>query len=84
MFPAGRWQWVVGKDPADPNTRWEYALSPVGFGTALIERYEMLREPWIVLAYYRLVGRSRRLQRSMDETLQRLKAHAEHLHPPQR
>ena len=82
--PGRALAWVVGKDPADPNTRWEYDLSPIGFGTELTERYEMLREPWIVLAYYRLVGRSGRLAHSMDETLQRLKDHAEQLHPPQR
>ena len=80
--PGRALEWVVGRDPADPNTRWEYHFSPAGSGTEVTERYEMLREPWIVLVYYRLAGRSRRLQRSMDQTLQRLKARAEQLPPP--
>lgn len=82
--PGRKLEWVVGNDPTDPNTRWEYAFSPAGSGTEVIERYEMLREPWVVRAYYRLVGRPRRLQRSMEQTLQRLKASAEQPHPDER
>jgi hypothetical protein len=37
----------------------------------------MLREPGIVLAYYRLIGQPRRLARGVEETLRRLKAAAE-------
>jgi hypothetical protein len=75
--PGRRLAWAVGKDAADPNTRWEYVLSPAGSGTAVVERYEMLREPWVVRAYYRLIRRPRRLQRAMDETLGRLRTGAE-------
>jgi hypothetical protein len=69
--------WAVGRDPADPNTCWEYLLTPCGSGTNVVERYEMRREPPIVRLYYRLVGRPRRLERAMDETLRRLKEAAE-------
>jgi uncharacterized protein YndB with AHSA1/START domain len=76
-LPDRELAWVVGKDAADPNTRWEYVLSPTATGTAVLERYEMLREPWIVRAYYRLTGRRRRLQKAIEQTLVRLKATAE-------
>jgi hypothetical protein len=79
--PGRELSWVVGKDPADPNTRWQYILSPEGSGTAVVERYEMLREPRIVLAYYRLARRDRRLERTMAETLRRLKDAAERAAP---
>lgn len=75
--PGRELAWAVGNDPADPNTRWRYVLTPAGNGTRVVERYEMLREPMIVRAYYRLARRSRRLDRSMAETLQRLKETAE-------
>jgi hypothetical protein len=75
--PGAELSWVVGKDPADPNTCWEYLLTPCGSGTKVVERYEMRREPSIVRLYYRLVGRPRRLERAMDETLRRLKKAAE-------
>lgn len=71
--PGTELAWVVGKDPVDPNTCWEYVLTRAGSGTTVVERYEMRREPSIVRLYYRLIGRQRRLQRSMDETLCRLK-----------
>lgn len=75
--PGAELAWVVGNNPEDPNTCWEYVLTPSGSGTEVVERYEMRREPWIVLVYYRLVGRSGRLQRGMDDTLRRLKQAAE-------
>lgn len=75
--PGAEFAWVVGKNSADPNTCWEYLLTPSASGTDVVERYEMRREPWVVRVYYRLVGRSERLQRAMDETLHRLKAAAE-------
>jgi hypothetical protein len=75
--PGRELAWAVGKDPADPNTRWQYRLSGGPAGTDVIERYEMLREPGIVRAYYRLIGRPRRLERAMVQTLGRLKATAE-------
>jgi hypothetical protein len=75
--PGRELAWAVGKDPADPNTRWQYSLSGAGDGTDVTERYEMLREPGIVRVYYRLSGRSRRLERAMEHTLRRLKASAE-------
>ena len=52
-------------------------MTPAASGTHVVERYEMRREPWVVRVYYRLVGRSDRLQMAMDETLHRLKAAAE-------
>lgn len=76
--PGTELAWVVGNNPADPNTCWEYVLTPSGSGTTVVERYEMRREPWIVRVYYRIVGRGSRLQRAMDETLRRLKEVAEH------
>ena len=75
--PGAELAWVVGKDPLDPNTCWEYVLTPAGSGTEVVERYEMRREPWIVRIYYRLVGRGRRLQEAMEETLRCLKDAAE-------
>ena len=75
--PGRELAWVVGKDPADPNTCWEYVLTPSGSGTDVVERYEMRREPGIVRVYYRLFGRRARLQRAMEETLRRLKQAAE-------
>lgn len=75
--PGRELAWAVGKDPADPNTRWRYLLSGDAARTEVVERYEMLREPWIVRAYYRLTGRSRRLESAMQQTLRRLKASAE-------
>lgn len=75
--PGAEFAWVVGRNPADPNTFWEYRLSPSASGTNVVESYEMRREPWVVRVYYRLVGRSERLQQAMGETLHRLKAAAE-------
>lgn len=68
---------VVGKDPLDPNTCWEYVLTPSASGTDVVERYEMRREPWIIRGYYRLVGRGRRLHEAMEMTLRSLKEAAE-------
>lgn len=72
--PPRRYAWLVGNDPSRPNTRWEYELTPLpGGGCSVTERYEMIREPAVVLAYYRLVGRRRRLEQGMAVTLSRLK-----------
>lgn len=79
--PGAELAWVVGNNPADPNTCWEYVLTPSGSGTTVIERYEMHREPRIVRLYYRLVGRAGRLERAMEETLRRLKQVAERERP---
>jgi hypothetical protein len=75
--PGRELAWAVGKDGADPNNRWEYLLSGTAAGTDVVERYEMIREPWIVRVYYRLIGRSGRLERAMEQTLLRLKTSAE-------
>jgi hypothetical protein len=75
--PGAELAWVVGKNPGDPNTCWEYLLTPSGSGTDVVERYEMRREPAVVRGYYRLVGRRAGLQRAMEETLRRLKYAAE-------
>jgi hypothetical protein len=75
--PGVELAWAVGNDPDAPNTRWQYVLSPGAAGTDVVERYEMLREPRIVRMYYGLIGRPRRLERAMEETLRRLKVAAE-------
>ncbi len=75
--PGRELSWVVGRNSDDPNTRWEYLLAPAGTGTDVTERYEMLREPWVVRLYYRIARRQRHLERTMAETLRRLKEAAE-------
>ena len=76
--PGRRFAFAVGRDAADPNTVWSYDFEPVsGERTRVTERWEMLREPGIVLAYYRLIGQPGRLARGVEETLRRLKAAAE-------
>ncbi|MCA1845705.1 MAG: SRPBCC family protein [Actinobacteria bacterium] len=76
--PGRRFAFAVGRDAADPTTVWSYDFEPVGGGrTRVTERWTMLREPGIVLAYYRLIGQSGRLARGVEETLRRLKAAAE-------
>jgi hypothetical protein len=75
--PGRRFAFVVGKDPDDPNTTWSYEFEPTAGGTRVTERWTMVREPGIVLAYYRLIGQRRRLARGVEETLRRLKATAE-------
>jgi len=76
--PGRRFAFAVGRDSADPNTVWSYDFEPVAGGrTRVTERWEMLREPGIVLAYYRLIGQPGRLARGVEETLRRLKAAAE-------
>ncbi|HEY3241334.1 MAG TPA: SRPBCC family protein [Acidimicrobiia bacterium] len=76
--PPERLAWHVGSDPQRPNTIWAYDIADLGDGRCRVtERYEMRREPLVVLMYYRLVGRRRRLQEGMEQTLRRLKAAAE-------
>jgi uncharacterized protein YndB with AHSA1/START domain len=75
--PGRRFAFAVGKNPDDPNTLWSYDLAPSRAGTRVTERWQMLREPAIVLLYYRLIGQRDRLAEGVEETLRRLKAAAE-------
>ena len=75
--PGRRFAFAVGNDAEDPNTLWSYEFEPTAGGTKVTERWEMLREPAIVLLYYRLIGQRARIARGVEETLRRLKAAAE-------
>ncbi|MCK4176458.1 SRPBCC family protein [Aciditerrimonas ferrireducens] len=75
--PGVRFAFAVGRDPARPNTLWSYDLEPTPLGCRVTERWQMVREPWIVLLYYRLVGQADRVARGVEQTLARLKAAAE-------
>jgi hypothetical protein len=76
--PGRRFAFVVGDDPDDPNTLWSYEFEPLGDGaTRVTERWRMLREPAVVLLYYRLINQPVRIARGVEETLRRLKAAAE-------
>lgn len=76
--PGRRFAFAVGKDPDDPNTLWSYEFEPTASGgTRVTERWRMVREPAVVLAYYRLIGQDTRIARGVEETLRRLKAAAE-------
>jgi ligand-binding SRPBCC domain-containing protein len=75
--PGRRFAFAVGKDPDDPNTLWSYDFEPAPAGTLVTERWHMLREPAIVLLYYRLINQRTRLARGVEETLRRLKTAAE-------
>lgn len=75
--PGRRFAFAVGNNPDDPNTLWSYDFEATASGTRVTERWQMLREPAIVLLYYRLVGQRARLARGVEETLRRLKAAAE-------
>ncbi|MGH3556080.1 MAG: SRPBCC family protein [Mycobacterium sp.] len=58
-------------------TRWSYELIPDAGGTLLIEKYETVGTPTLVLLLDRISQRPRRLQRGMSTTLARLSAAAE-------
>jgi hypothetical protein len=76
--PGRRFAFAVGNDPDDPNTLWSYDFEPApNGGTRVTERWHMLREPAVVLLYYRLVGQRDRIARGVEETLRRLKVTAE-------
>jgi len=75
--PGHRFAFAVGKNPDDPNTLWTYDFAPTPAGTRVTERWQMLREPTIVVLYYRLINQRTRLARGVEETLRRLKAAAE-------
>ena len=76
--PGRRFAFAVGRKPDDPNTLWSYDFEPAaGGGTRVIERWQMLREPAIVLLYYRLIGQRQRIARGVEVTLRNLKAAAE-------
>ena len=71
--PARELTWVVGDDASDPNSRWSFTMTPDGDGTMLSQAWSMLREPRVVLAYYRLIGRAAALQVGARESLSRIK-----------
>lgn len=75
--PGQRFEFAVGTDPKRPNTVWSYRFVAAGRGTEVTESWQMVREPAVVLAYYRLVGQSRRIEAGVEQTLARLKAAAE-------
>lgn len=75
--PGEVFGFVVGRDPSRPNSRWTYRFEPADGGTTVTESWEMIREPWIVLAYYRLVDQRRRVAEGVEQTLARLKVAAE-------
>jgi hypothetical protein len=75
--PGRRFAFAVGNNADEPNTVWSYDFEPVAAATRVTERWAMLREPGIVLAYYGLIGQRRRIARGVEETLRRLKAAAE-------
>ncbi|MEZ5219179.1 MAG: SRPBCC family protein [Ilumatobacteraceae bacterium] len=75
--PGRFFGFAVGSDADDPNTVWEYEFEADGERTVVTERWEMRREPGIVLAYYRLIGQERRLARGVEQTLERLRVAAE-------
>jgi len=70
--PASELTWVVGDDATDPNSRWSFTMTPDGAGTILTQRWSMLREPRIVLAYYWLTRRAAALQVGSRQSLDRI------------
>jgi len=77
--PGVRFAFAVGRDPARPNTLWSYEIEPTPEGCRVTERWQMVREPWIVLLYYRVVSQRRRVARGVELTLARLKDAAERI-----
>jgi Polyketide cyclase / dehydrase and lipid transport len=75
--PGRRFAFAVGNDPDEPNTLWSYDFEPAPGGTRVTERWRMVREPAIVLLYYRLIGQRSRIGAGVEETLRRLKVAAE-------
>jgi hypothetical protein len=75
--PGRRFAFVVGSDPRDPNTTWIWDFESASDGARVRLSYQMHREPWIVLVYYRLTGRAKLVRRSVGITLERLKNAAE-------
>lgn len=76
--PGRRFAFAVGNDADDPNTLWRYEFEPLpAGGTRVTEGWRMVREPAVVLAYYRLIGQGERIARGVEETLRHLKAAAE-------
>lgn len=77
-IPGEAFDFAVGRNVDDPNTIWSYRFAPTPTGgTTVTERWHMLREPWIVLAYYLLVGQASRIAAGVEQTLRSLKAAAE-------
>jgi hypothetical protein len=75
---------VVGKDAIRPNTYWLYEFQPVNGGVRVTLHWQMIREPWIVLIYYRLINQPERLSQSVDRTLRSLKLALEGSDPANR
>jgi ubiquinone/menaquinone biosynthesis C-methylase UbiE/uncharacterized protein YndB with AHSA1/START domain len=81
--PPRRFGFVIGKDPSRPNTEWTYLFEVVDDRTTVVtERYRMIREPRLVLVYYRLIDRRRSLSSGVVQTLDQLKMSAERPDPP--
>lgn len=77
--PGRRFTFMVGTNPEDPNTTWSYDLVPSnnGASTHVTESWVMHHEPLVVRVYYRLIGQAGRIERGVEQTLDRLKAAAE-------
>lgn len=75
--PGRVFAFAVGADPDRPNSLWTYRFEPSGSSTVVSETWQMVREPSVVLAYYRLVGQRDRVAAGVEETLRRLKQAAE-------
>lgn len=76
--PGQVFEFAVGRDVTDPNTAWTYDFAQDDRDTTTVtERWKMLREPRIVLAYYRVINQRERIARGVEATLRHLKAAAE-------
>jgi len=75
--PGRRFDFAVGVDPDRPNSLWSYTFEGITSGTRVTEAWRMVREPGVVLVYYRLVGQRERVAAGVEATLARLKAAAE-------
>ncbi len=73
--PGRELTWVVGDDPADPNSRWTFRLSDAGNGgCTLTQQWVMLREPPVVQAYYTVIHRADAMREGSATSLARIKA----------
>ena len=78
--PGKEFTFVAGKD-----TRWRYAFEPTSTGCRVTESFEIVKEPGALMKLLTKLGtgvswseRDADLRRGMEETLQRIKAAAEH------
>ena len=63
--------------PGREDTRWSYKLTAKDGGTDLTEAFEALRYPGIIKVIQPPKRRTAKLQRDIEQTLQRIKAAAE-------